>query len=53
MTGIRFSMKVQHWLSDEDEGVSDNEYEGIMCPACTRMHLINRKSGRILGQDED
>ena len=47
------SMKVQHWLSDEDEGVSDNEYEGIMCPACTKMHLINRKSGKLLGQDED
>jgi hypothetical protein len=23
------------------------------CPACTKMHLINRKSGRLLGQDED
>jgi hypothetical protein len=47
------SMKVQHWLADEDEGMSDNEYEAIRCQACARLHLINRKTGRLLGQDEE
>jgi hypothetical protein len=42
---------VQHkW--DDDPDVSDNEYEAIACPACTRIHLVNRRSGKLLGQDD-
>jgi hypothetical protein len=43
-------MYVQHW-SDEDDDVRENEYEGIICPACTRLHFLNRKTGKLLGQD--
>ena len=43
------SMNVQHW-SDEDDDVREHEYEGIICPACTRLHFLNRKTGRLLGQ---
>jgi hypothetical protein len=46
------SMNVQHWL-DEDDAVRENEYEGIICPACTRLHFLNRKTGKLLGHDED
>jgi hypothetical protein len=35
---------VQHWL-DDDEGIPENEYEVITCPACAKIHLINRKTG--------
>jgi hypothetical protein len=45
------SMKIQHWL-DEDNDVRENEYEGIICPACTRLHFLNRKTGNVLSQDE-
>jgi hypothetical protein len=45
------SMKVQHW-SDDDDDVRENEYEGIICPACTRLHFLNRKTGKLLGQDD-
>jgi hypothetical protein len=45
-------MNVQHW-SDEDADVRENEYEGIICPACTRLHFLNRKTGKLLGQDGD
>jgi hypothetical protein len=45
------SMNVQHW-SDENDDVRENEYEGIICPACTRLHFLNRRTGRLLGQDE-
>jgi hypothetical protein len=38
---------VQHWL-DEDDAISDNEYEVVACPACTKVHLINRKTGMPL-----
>jgi hypothetical protein len=43
---------VQHRL-DDDPDVSENEYEAIACPACTRIHLVNRKPGRLLGQGDD
>jgi hypothetical protein len=46
------SMNVQHW-SDKDADVRENEYEGIICPACTRLHFLNRKTGKLLGQDGD
>jgi hypothetical protein len=45
------SMNVQHWL-DDDQDVPENEYEVITCLACTKLHLINRKTGKILGQGE-
>ena len=41
-------MKVQHSL-DEDEFVSEAEYEVVTCPACARLHFINRKTGKLLG----
>ena len=46
------SMKVQHWL-DDDQDVPDNEYEVITCLACTKLHLINRKTGKILGCENE
>jgi len=45
-------LNVQHQL-DDDPDISDNEYEGIMCPSCTKMHLLNRKTGKLLGQGDD
>jgi hypothetical protein len=44
------SLNVQHQL-DDDPNISENEYQGTICPACTRMHFINRKTGKVLGQD--
>jgi hypothetical protein len=44
--------KVQHQL-DDDPDVSENEYGAIICPACTRIHLVNRKTGKLLGQGDD
>jgi hypothetical protein len=56
MGGFNFTcpttkFNVQHWLED-DEDIPDNEYQGIVCPACTGLHFLNRKTGRVLGQDE-
>jgi len=42
-------MKVQHW-SDADPDVPETEYEVVVCKACTGPHLINRKTGRLLGR---
>ena len=43
-------MNVQHLLED-DQDAPDNEYEGIACPACAKVHFVNRKTGKLLGQD--
>ena len=45
-------LNVQHQV-DDDPDIAENEYEGIMCPACTKMHLLNRKTGKLLGQDDE
>ena len=45
------SMNVQHLLED-DQDASDNEYEGVSCPACAMVHFVNRKTGKLLGQDK-
>jgi len=42
-------MRVQHWR-DDAPGVSEDEYETVACRACTRIHLVNRKTGKLLGQ---
>jgi hypothetical protein len=43
------SMNVQHWKAT----VRENEYEGIICPARARLHFLNRKTGKLLGQDDE
>jgi hypothetical protein len=45
-------LKVQHWL-DDDEDAPETEYEAITCKACARLHLINRRTGRLLGQEDE
>jgi len=44
------NLNVQHCRDDKDENVPENEYEAVTCKACARLHLINRKTGKVLGQ---
>ena len=46
------NLKVQHWVVG-DENTPDDEYEVVICNACARLHLINRKTGKLLGQNKD
>jgi hypothetical protein len=46
----RTGMNVQHWLADEPQ--PDNPqctYETVVCKACSRLHFINRSTGKLLG----
>ena len=45
-------MNVQHW-SDEGNDVPENEYDTVVCPACTRLHFVNRKTGKLLGHYDE
>jgi hypothetical protein len=39
---------------DENNDVSrqdeKSEYEAVTCPACTRLHFINKSTGKTLGE---
>jgi hypothetical protein len=46
-------LNVQHWLADEaGPHEAQCSYETVVCKACTRLHFINRRTGKLLGQDE-
>jgi hypothetical protein len=41
--------RVQGWFPD-DHGRDDTEtYEPLTCLACRRVHLVNPKTGKVLG----
>ena len=40
---------VQHELGD-DPDISENEYEAVTCVACAALHLVNRRTGKVMGQ---
>jgi hypothetical protein len=50
---------VQGWSADavtKDDGAyrdDDDAYQSVACLACTRVHLINLKTGKVLGAKED
>jgi hypothetical protein len=48
----RTGLNVQHWLADE---VTPDDpqctYETVICKACTRLHFINRATGKLLGDE--
>jgi hypothetical protein len=39
---------VQFWLSDPTPTDRADSYEAVACPACGRLHLINKTTGRTL-----
>ena len=40
-------LNVQHRLTDEP---GDRTHVSVSCPACTRLHLIERTSGKLVGE---
>ncbi len=45
-------LKVQTWFAD-DESANDETYETVTCAACAMQHLVNPKTGKALGADEE
>jgi hypothetical protein len=40
-----------HWQADEIAPEQPQcTYETVVCPACGRLHFINRASGKLLGE---
>ena len=42
---------VQGWSAEEV--TDDDAYELVTCLTCTRVHLINPRTGKVLGEEED
>ena len=36
-----------------DETADDDVYLSVTCLACTRVHLVNLKTGKVLGEEEN
>jgi hypothetical protein len=44
-------LSVRQTLENNVQQKSDEEiYEAVLCFACTRLHFINKKTGKLLGQ---
>ena len=44
-------VNVQGWIADDPS--EEGHYEAITCVACMRVHLVDPKTGRVLGEDDD
>jgi hypothetical protein len=38
-------------MADDSTELDDYVYEAVTCLACARIHMINPKSGKVLGGD--
>jgi hypothetical protein len=45
-------MNVQTDILKQEIREGERRYETIACPACTKLHFINRENGRTLGHDK-
>ena len=47
-------LNVQHVVDDEAPDTGDNwAYIGVRCLACTGIHLVNRKTDRLVSASAD
>ncbi len=46
-------MNVQGWIADDPTEGKANSYESIACTICMQVHLVNPKTGKVLGRDKD
>lgn len=39
---------VQHRLIDDE--AAEHQFQGVFCPACSQLHFVDRKTGKLLGR---
>ena len=44
---------VQGFVADDPTAGAAERYEPVTCVACTRVHLVNPKTGKVLGPEDD
>ena len=45
-------MNVQVYMPDVEPTDHPDSYESVACPACGRIHLINKTTGKLLSDNE-
>jgi phage FluMu protein Com len=48
----RTGTNVQVWLAKDPSTDQADTYESVTCPACQRLHFINKTTGKLLGDKE-
>ena len=43
------ALNVQGWVADDQTEGKAETYEPVTCTACTQVHLVNPKTGKVLG----
>jgi hypothetical protein len=47
-------LNVQHVFEDDAPEIgNERRYVGVRCLACTRIHLVSRKTGRLIADKGD
>jgi hypothetical protein len=46
-------LNVQGFVADDPTEGEAETYQSITCTICTRLHLVNPKTGKVLGPDEN
>ena len=47
-------LSVRGWIVDDPANPDHRGYEAVSCPACARVHYVNAKTGKVLGErDKD
>jgi hypothetical protein len=50
----RLGLRVQGWFADNESEDSEGvTYQSMTCLACRQMHLVNPRSGKVLGDDDE
>jgi hypothetical protein len=48
-------LQVQGWIDDDPDrpiAYGGATFEAVACSVCTRTHMVNPKTGKVLGEDE-
>lgn len=57
MTAVTFQCPttrdyVQQWI-DEDSRAEENSFAVVNCPACGKLHFVNRSTRKLLGHERE
>ena len=44
---------VQGWVADEVPTSAVDTYEGILCHACGALHMVNQRTAKVLGVEDE
>ena len=49
----RTGLNVQGWVAEDPALYDEEAYEAITCHACGHVHLVNPKTGKVVGDRDD